>query len=61
MEENKEMKARIQSMSEQFQAREGAYRALQDRIEQQQAGDGTVIVHGEELNYASMTSTEVAE
>jgi len=61
MEENKEMKARIQSMSEQFQAREGAYRALQDRIEQQQAGDGTVIVHEEELKYASMTSSEVAD
>lgn len=60
-EENKVMKARIQSMSEQFQAREGAYKALQDRIEQQQAGDRTVIVHGEELQYASMTTSEIAD
>ncbi|KAG0056668.1 hypothetical protein BGZ89_002060 [Linnemannia elongata] len=59
--ENKVMKARIQSMSEQFQAREGAYKALQDRIEQQQAGDRTVIVHGEELQYASMTTSEIAD
>ncbi|KAK3830268.1 MAG: hypothetical protein JOS17DRAFT_775596 [Linnemannia elongata] len=49
------------SMSEQFQAREGAYKALQDRIEQQQAGDRTVIVHGEELQYASMTTSEIAD
>ncbi|KAG9060848.1 hypothetical protein KI688_007917 [Linnemannia hyalina] len=60
MEENKEMKAKIQSMSEQFQEREGAYKALQDRIEQQQTGDRTVIVHGEELQYASVTSSEGA-
>lgn len=60
-EENKVMKARIQSMSEQFQAREGAYKALQDRIEQQQTGDRTVIVHGEELQYASMTTSEIAD
>lgn len=60
MEENKEMKARIQSMSEQFQAREGAYKALQDRMEQQQTGHRTVIAHGEELQYASMTSSEAA-
>ncbi|KAF9536743.1 hypothetical protein EC957_009808 [Mortierella hygrophila] len=60
MEENKEMKAKIQSMSEQFQAREGAYKALQDRLDQQQTGDRTVIAHGEELQYATMTSSECA-
>ncbi|KAG0044781.1 hypothetical protein BGZ90_008664, partial [Linnemannia elongata] len=58
-EENKEMKARIQSMSEQFQERESAYRELQDKINQQQTRDKTVFVRGEELRYASMTASEV--